>query len=102
MPGPKKTPTARSSPLASRPRWGWTIDPRSQLTAEELERRPPQPVPGEDYGLAYTRWRLEIQAAPSTPALLWNGYRPTQSYSSAAVFGGTIVGWHSFVVTLGA
>jgi hypothetical protein len=102
MPGPQKTPTARSSPLASRPRWGWTIDPRSQLTAEELERRPPQPVPGEDYGLAHTRWRLEIEAAPSTPALVWNSYGPTQPYSSAAVFGGTIVGWHSFVVTLGA
>jgi hypothetical protein len=52
--------------------------------------------------VAYARWRLEIQAAPSTPTLVWNGYRPTQSYSSAAVFGGTIVGWQSFVATLGA
>jgi hypothetical protein len=97
-----QAPNALASLFAPTARWGWALDPESGLSAEELERRPPQPVPGEDYAMAYLTWRARILHAGKGVAPTWNAARPAFPYSSAAIFGGTLVGWDALVITMGA
>lgn len=88
-------------------RWGWSLGIPERFTPSPLRCCPPVPRVGQDYAAAYQSWREQIErdeemrlARSSTPAA-WSARRPAEEYTMAAVFGGTTIGWHALLTTLG-
>jgi hypothetical protein len=88
-------------------RWGWALERPEPFKPSALRCAPPEPRAGSDYAAAYEDWRGQIEAEEANALALasidasWSARRPPGDYPLAAVFGGTVTGWHALVTTLG-